>query len=66
MTLSVLIPKRVFKATLPGRRNESAGRIAVCFGLVFFPFQFCYPSLELLGFVPPILLSIFGMLLSPR
>lgn len=40
MTLSVLIPKRVFKATLPGRRNESAGRMAVCFALAFFPSNF--------------------------
>lgn len=40
MTRSVLIPKRVFKATLTGRRNESAGRVVACFGLAFFSFNF--------------------------
>lgn len=55
MTLSDPIPKHVFEITFTGRRNESAGRVVVCFDLAFF--------------FPPILLAIFGitgMLLPPR
>lgn len=55
MTLSVSIPKHVFKVPFPERRNESAGRAVVSFGLAFFS--------------PPILLGTYGttgMLLFPR